>query len=99
MTVPAQVSVYAQVFVPREYEVFAGLDVDHHSIAGTFTDHDRLMQSLRLPYSAPQLLNYVRKHFPQQRLAFVYEAGPIWICVPREGLMPMCLLFSPIRLT
>jgi len=76
MTVPTQVSVYAQVFVPRDYEVFAGLDVDHHSIAATFSDHDRLMQSLRLPYSAPQLLNYVRKHFPGQRLAFVYEAGP-----------------------
>jgi transposase len=76
MTVQAQVSVYAQVFVPRDYDVFAGLDVDHHSIAATFTDHDRLMQSLRLPYSARQLLNYVRKHFPGQRLAFAYEAGP-----------------------
>jgi hypothetical protein len=58
MTVPTQVSVYAQVFVPRDYEIFAGLDVDHHNIAATFTDHDRLMQSLRLPYSARQLLNY-----------------------------------------
>lgn len=35
-----------------------------------------LLRSLRLPYSAAQLLNYVRKHFPEQRLAFVYEAGP-----------------------
>jgi transposase len=76
MTVQAQVSVYSQVFVPRDYDVFAGLDVDHHSIAATFTDHQRLMQSLRLPYSARQLLNYVQKHFPGQRLAFVYEAGP-----------------------
>lgn len=76
MTVQTPVSVYPPVFVPREYEVFAGLDVDHHSIAATFTDHDRLMQSLRLPYSARQLLNYVRKQFPAQRLAFAYEAGP-----------------------
>lgn len=76
MTIPAQVSVYSPVFVPRDYDVFAGLDVDHHSIAATFTDHQRLMQSLRLPYSARQLLNYVGKHFPGQRLAFVYEAGP-----------------------
>jgi hypothetical protein len=35
-----------------------------------------LMQSLRLPYSAAQLLGYVRKRFPEQRVAFVYEAGP-----------------------
>lgn len=76
MTIQAQVSVYSQVFVPRDYDVFGGLDVDHHSIAATFTDHQRLMQSLRLPYSAQQLLNYVGKHFPGQRLVFVYEAGP-----------------------
>ena len=76
MTVATPVSVYSQVFVPRDYDVFGGLDVDHHSIAATFTDHQGLMQSLRLPYSAGQLLNYVRKHFPQQRLVFVYEAGP-----------------------
>jgi transposase len=76
MTNQTQVSVQANTFRPHDYDVFAGLDVDHHSIATTFTDHGRLMQSLRLSYSAPQLLNYVRKHFPGQRLAFVYEAGP-----------------------
>jgi transposase len=78
MTIQTQVAVQSEVYTfrPRDYDVFAGLDVDHHSIAATFTDHDRLMQSLRLSYSAPQLLNYVRKHFPGQRLAFVYEAGP-----------------------
>ena len=51
MTVPAQ-------FVPRNYDVFAGLDVDKKSMAVIFTDHEQLMQSLRLPYSATQLLNY-----------------------------------------
>jgi transposase len=56
--------------------VFAGLDVDKKSLAVIFTDHDRLMQSLRLPYSAEQLLRYVGKHFREQRVAFVYEAGP-----------------------
>ena len=69
MTVPTQ-------FVPRNYDVFAGLDVDKKSMAVIFTDHQQLMQSLRLPYSAEQLLRYVRKRFPEQRVAFVYEAGP-----------------------
>ncbi|MCA1617553.1 MAG: transposase [Acidobacteria bacterium] len=72
MTVQAGVS----TFIPREYEIFSGLDVDKGSIAVTFSDHDRLLNSLRLPYSSEHLLNYVRKHFPQQRVAFVYEAGP-----------------------
>lgn len=76
MTIQAQVSVQSQVFLPRDYQIFAGLDVDKHSIAVTFCNHEGLLRSLRLPYSAPQLLNYVRKHFPGQRLAFVYEAGP-----------------------
>ncbi|HYN25598.1 MAG TPA: hypothetical protein VES69_11205, partial [Pyrinomonadaceae bacterium] len=72
MTVQAGVS----TFIPRDYEIFSGLDVDKSSIAVTFTDHTQLLRSLRLPYSSEQLLNYVRKHFPQQRVAFVYEAGP-----------------------
>lgn len=38
MTNQAQVSVQANTFRPRDYDVFAGLDVDH-SIAATFTDH------------------------------------------------------------
>ena len=76
MTNQAQVSVQAQGFIPRDYEILAGLDVDKHSIAVTFSNHEMLLRSLRLPYSAAQLLNYVRKHFPDQRLAFVYEAGP-----------------------
>ena len=69
MTIQTQVSVQSEVYTfrPRDYDVFAGLDVDHHSIAATFPDHQRLMQSLRLPYSARQLLSYVRKHFPEQR--------------------------------
>jgi transposase len=76
MTIQAQVSVQSQVFVPRNYQVFAGLDVDKHSIAVTFCNHEGLLRSIRLPYSAAQLLNYVGKHFTGERLAFVYEAGP-----------------------
>jgi transposase len=63
-------------FIPRDYEIFAGLDVDKQSMAVTFADHEKLVRSLRLPYSSEQLVSYVRKHFPAQRVAFVYEAGP-----------------------
>ena len=37
-------------FIPRNYEVFAGLDVDKKSMAVIFTSHQQLMLSLRLPY-------------------------------------------------
>jgi hypothetical protein len=58
MTIQVQDSVQSLVFIPRDYDVFAGIDVDKKSTAVIFTDHEQLMQSLRLPYSAAQLLNY-----------------------------------------
>ena len=84
-------------FVPRNYDVFAGLDVDKKSMAVIFTDHQQLLQSLRLPYSAAQLLSYVRKHFAAQRVAFVYEAGPTGFGLHDElvaGGYP-CLVVAP----
>lgn len=84
-------------FTPQNYQVFSGLDVDKGSIAVTFSDHNRLINSLRLPYSSEQLLNYVRKHFPQQRVAFVYEAGPtgfgLYDDLTSEGYP--CLVVAP----
>lgn len=99
MRLTAAVSASNQLLkiVPRDFEVFGGLDVDHHSIAATFTDHQRLMQSLRLPYSARQLLNYVSKHFPGQRLAFAYEAGPTGFGLYDELVLAghVCLVVAP----
>lgn len=62
-------------FVPRDYEVFAGLDVDKRSISVTFTNHQGLSRSMRLPYSVEYLLTYVSRHFAGQHVAFAYEAG------------------------
>ncbi len=63
-------------FLPQDYDVFAGLDVDKRSIAVTFTNHQGPIRSLRLPYSVEHLVHHVRKHFADQRVAFAYEAGP-----------------------
>jgi transposase len=93
MTEPAQVS----SFIPRDYDVFGGLDVDKKSIAVTFTDHGTMRKSLKLPYSASQLLNYTRKHFAGQRVAFVYEAGPTGFGLYDEltAASHPCLVVSP----
>jgi len=72
MTVQRKVS----QIVPRDYDVFAGLDVDKKSMAVVFSDHDGAQRSLRMANQVTPLLNYVRKHFPAQRVAFAYEAGP-----------------------
>jgi len=66
----------SHTFIPRDYDVFAGLDVDKRSISVTFTDHQGFLKSLRMPYSVGHLLSHVRKHFPDKKVAFAYEAGP-----------------------
>lgn len=63
-------------FVPRDYDVFAGLDVDKTSIAASFADHEGTTKSMRIPYDADNLVNYVSKKFKGKRVAFAYEAGP-----------------------
>lgn len=66
-----------QAFIPREYDVFVGLDVDKKSFSATVVDHQMMMsRSLRMPSRPDNLLAYVRKHFPGQKVAFAYEAGP-----------------------
>ncbi|MBI3299380.1 MAG: transposase [Elusimicrobia bacterium] len=63
-------------FVPRDYDVFAGLDVDKTNISVTFVDHEMAIKSMSLPNDAENLLGYVAKKFPDKRVAFAYEAGP-----------------------
>ena len=86
-----------KTFVPQEYDVFGGLDVDKRSISVTFTSHQGLIRSLHMPYSAEHLVNYVRKHFPNQKIAFAYEAGPtgygLYDGIVSEGYR--CLIASP----
>ena len=65
-----------QTFIPRDYDVFAGLDVDKKSISVTFIDHQGFLKSLTMPHSAEYLVNHVRKHYPDKKVAFAYEAGP-----------------------
>jgi len=66
----------SQTFIPRDYDVFSGLDVDKRKMSVTFTDHSGFLKSVRMPYSAEHLLNHVRKHFSGKKVAFAYEAGP-----------------------
>ncbi len=63
-------------YIPRDYEIFAGLDVDKSSIAATFTDHEGILKSIKMPYSAENLINYVRNNYKEKKVIFAYEAGP-----------------------
>ena len=63
-------------FVPVDYDVLAGIDVDKTHMAVTFLDHEQMVRSIHLPHQAQNLIQYVRKQFTHQRVAFAYEAGP-----------------------
>jgi transposase len=63
-------------FLPQDYDVFAGMDVDKKHMDVTFTDHRHQMKSIKMPHQADHLLAYTHRHFPGQRVAFAYEAGP-----------------------
>ena len=86
-------------FIPRDYDVFAGLDVDKKSMAVIFTNHDGPLRALRMAHSAKPLLNYVRKHFPGQRVAFAYEAGPTGFGLHDELVTEdyTCLVVAPSK--
>ena len=86
-------------FIARDYDVFAGLDVDKKSMAVVFKDHADSTRSLRMANSAKPLLNYVRKHFAGQRVAFVYEAGPTGFGLHDELVNQAytCLVVAPSK--
>ena len=86
-----------KTFIPHDYDVFAGLDVDKRSISVTFSNHQGFIRSLRIPYKAEHLVNYVRKHFSDQKIAFAYEAGPTGYGL-YDGLVAQaypCLVVAP----
>jgi transposase len=87
----------ATSLIPRDFDIFCGLDVDKKSMSITFADHGTMRKSCRLPYSASQLLKYTKKHFPGQRVAFVYEAGPTGFGLHDElrAANQPCLVVSP----
>src|SRR6266576_250593 len=86
-----------QNFVPREFEIFGGLDVDKKSIAVTFMSHQGILQSFSMPYRAEHLLSYVGKHFDGKKIAFAYEAGPtgwgLYDKLTSEGYL--CVVAAP----
>lgn len=87
----------SQSFIPRDYDVFGGLDVDKKSISVTFTDHQGLVKSMCMPYSVEHLVNHVRKHYGDKKVAFAYEAGPTGYGL-YDGLVAQqypCLIASP----
>src|SRR3989339_845786 len=66
----------SSAFIPREYDVFCGMDVDKQSISATFLNHFGEMKSIKTSYSAQNIMNYANNHYSGQKIVYAYEAGP-----------------------
>jgi transposase len=86
-----------KTLIPRDYDIFAGLDVDKNSLSVSFTSHQGFIRSVRMPYNVAHLLHHVRKHFADQRIAFAYEAGPTGYGLydGLEGHAYRCVIAAP----
>ena len=86
---------------PFEFDLFCGMDVDKKSISLTFVSHDGFVKSLKIPYDSTNLITYVRRHFENQRIAFVYEAGPtgfrLYDDLVNQGYV--CLVVAPTHIS
>jgi len=63
-------------FTAQQYDVFAGLDVHKKSIAATFLEQTGEIKQVNMPYNTERLFKFVQNHYPDKRIAFVYESGP-----------------------
>lgn len=82
---------------PLEFDLFCGMDVDKKSIAITFVSQEGFVKALKIPYNSANLIQYVRRHFADKRVAFVYEAGPTGFGLHDDlvGEGYFCLVIAP----
>jgi len=84
-------------YLPKDYDIFIGLDVDKTSFAFTVYDHNQMNRSKKIPADPQNLLNYIQNHFKDQNVICAYEAGPTGFHLYdslTEKNVP-CLLVSP----
>jgi transposase len=61
--------------IPSEFDLFVGIDTSKRSYAVTYTNHQRVSRSFKMPADPQQVYTYFQKRFAHKRLLFVYEAG------------------------
>lgn len=66
----------AATYLPNNYDVFIGIDVDKRSFSFTAQDHGIMSRSKKIPSSPEQMYNYIRNNFSDRRVLCAYEAGP-----------------------
>jgi len=64
-------------YLPCDYDVFIGIDVDKRSFSFTTTDRDVMInRSKTIPANEDNLYRYIKNSFPDKNVLCGYEAGP-----------------------
>ena len=64
-------------YLPRDYDVFIGIDVDKKSFSFTTTDRNVMINRSRtIPANEENLYRYIKNSFPDKNILCGYEAGP-----------------------
>jgi len=66
----------AITYLPSNYDVFIGIDVDKKSFAFTVQDNNIMSRSKKIPSNPEQLYNYIHNNFGDKNVLCAYEAGP-----------------------
>jgi transposase len=102
-TKEAQMSTQPKHFTlkPLEFDLFCGMDVDKKNISVTFVSHDGFVKSFKIPYDSSNLIAYVRRRYPDKRIAFVYEAGPTGFGLYDDLIVAgfVCVVVAPTQIS
>ena len=87
-------------YVPREYDIFIGLDVDKKSFSYTVKDHHTMQRSKKIPSNAEHFYNYLHNNYSDKKILCAYEAGPTGFHLHdylKAKEIP-CLVVSPLSI-
>jgi len=87
-------------YLPREYDIFIGLDVDKKSFSYTVKDHHTMQRSKKIPSNAEHFYNYLHNHYSDKKILCAYEAGPTGFHLHdylKAKEIP-CLVVSPLSI-
>lgn len=86
--------------LPKDYDIFIGLDVDDKNFSFTVQDHNAMNKTKTIPSEPEQLYNYAKRRFPGQKVLFAYETGPTgyhlydYLSAKKQG----CLVVPPLSI-
>lgn len=89
-----------QTYLPKDYDIFIGLDVDKKNFSFTVEDHYTMSKAKTIPSEPKQLYAYVMNKFADKKVLFAYEAGPTgyhlydYLSVKKQA----CLVVSPLSI-